>query len=194
MRHSIRAGARSAGVGLLALVVLAADCGEDNPFRGFPLEVTSGSSEVWQLGLSGLPSAFDIPTGVQLFIGPIDVRSGIGTFVLDERTDGTLGLWAYSTAVSGLSQVRTGIRDLGAVSFTALETVPESGYSAPDDSLGVPVVAGHTYALRIARPAGSILQTNYAKLEVTAVGSGFIQFRWAYQAQPLNTTVLAEAD
>lgn len=202
LTSSVRAGARAAGGLLVALAVLAADCGEENPFRNFPLEITSGSSQIWQLGLAGFPSAFDIPLGERLFIGPTDVRSGIGTFVLDERADGTLVLRAYSTAVSGLSQVRTGISDLGAVAYASVERVPESDYSLPGDSLGVAALAGHTYALRISRPSGSILQINYAKFEITAVGlevagnpaSRFIQFRWAYQSQPLNTSVVSEDD
>jgi hypothetical protein len=187
----------------LALIALAlagtAACDEANPFRTIPEEVRTGSSQLWELGLLGFPSGYDIPTETRFFVGPSSVLSSVGTFVLASRDDGTLVLRPYAPFAPGFSVVRTGIQDLGAVSFDAVVEVPEGGYTSSSDTLGVPVVEGHTYALRISIPSQGVVFINFAKLHVVDVGqqlpgdpgSRFILFEWAYQNQPLNRNVAA---
>jgi hypothetical protein len=184
----------------LVLVSLVVACGEENPFQSIEEEVDHGTSQVWELGLETFPSGFDIPTGERFFVGPTSVPSTFGTFVLDVRTDGTLTFRPYSTLVPLLSAVRTGIQDLGPRPFSSVTEVPDSGYNSPSDSLGVPVVEGHTFAVRISITNQPVIPINYAKLHVIEVGqelpsdpgSRFIHFEWAYQEQPLNTNVTVE--
>jgi hypothetical protein len=190
------------GILALALIAFAAACDDENPFRSIEPEVETGSSQVWELGLEGFPSGFDIPSGARFFVGPSTTTSTFGTFVLDARPDGTLVFRPYSTLVSVLSAVRTGIQDLGARPFSAVTEAPEGGYSSPSDSLGVPVVEGHTYAFRISIASQAVIPINYAKLHVLEVGqqvpgderSRFIRFEWAYQEQPLNRNVAVEEE
>ena len=195
--------ARDAGGCLaLALIAFAAACEDQNPFESVDPEVETGASQVWELGLEGFPSGFDIPSGERFFVGPTTTLSTFGTFVLEARTDGTLVFRPYSTLASVLSSVRTGIQDLGTRPFTAITEAPEGGYTAPSDSLGVPVVAGHSYAFRISIANQGIIPINYAKLHVIEVGqqfpgnarSRFIRFEWAYQQQPLNRSVAVEEE
>lgn len=189
-----------ARVAALALIALVAACDEENPFQSIDEEVEHGSSQLWELGLDGFPSGFDIPTGERFFVGPSSVLTTFGTFVLVARSDGTLVLRPYATLVSGFSSVRTGIQDLGVRSFEAVESVPEGGYNSPSDSLGVPVVAGHTYAFRLSIAQQGVVFINYAKLHVQEVGlqfpqnpgSRFVRFEYAYQEQPLNRNVAVE--
>lgn len=189
---------------LTVLVVGAAlACDEENIFRNTPPEVRTGSSLVWELALAGFPSGFDIPLGERLFVGTGPTSSTIGTFAVEARPDGTLVFVPWAVVVSGLSNVRTGIQDLSAggssPSFEAVTEVPERGYASPDDADGVPIVEGHVYAFQISRPLGTVVATNYAKLEVQDVGlevpsdpdSRSVRFRWAYQVQPLNRSVTA---
>jgi len=185
---------------VLLLGILAAACNEENPFRTQPENVTSGESQVWELALPAFPSGWDFPSGQRLFIGTTDIGGTRGTWVLDGRADGTLIFRPFSTIAAGISLIRTGIADLGAVSFESLEEVPDAGYSAVDDSTGVPIVEGHVYAFRITTLGSSFVPINYAKLEVIDAGqefpddpaSRFIRFRWAYQEQPLNRRVVEE--
>ena len=187
---------------ILALVLMsfAVACDEENPFQSIDEEVENGTSQVWELGFETFPSGFDIPSGERFFVGVTTVPSTFGTFVLDARPDGTLVFRPYSTLVSVLSAVRTGIQDLGAVSFSSVAEVPDGGYNPPSDSLGVPVLAGHTYAFRISITDQPVVPINYAKLHVIEIGqqvpsdpgSRFIRFEWAYQEQPLNRNVTVE--
>lgn len=184
----------------LLLVSFVVACDEENPFQSIDEEVEHGTSQVWELGLATFPSGFDIPSGERFFVGPTTVPSTFGTFVLDARPDGTLVFRPYSTLVSVLSVVRTGIQDLGTVSFSSVAEVPDGGYSLPSDSLGVAVLAGHTYAFRISITDQAVIPINYAKLHVIELGqqlpgdprSRFIRFEWAYQEQPLNRNVTVE--
>lgn len=183
-----------------AVAALAAGCDEDNPFRSQPPEVEGGASRVWELPLDGFPSGWDFVLGDRFFVGTGAVSSSIGSFVVDERADGTLVFRPYSTIVPALSLIRTGILDLGPVSFDGVVEVPEDGYSSVSDSTGVPIVAGHVYAFRLTRLGGGVVPINYAKLGVTAVDrefeadprSRFVAFEWAYQLQPLNRRVVPE--
>lgn len=182
---------------MAAVALSAAACDEENPFRTIPEEVFAGESKVWEMGLEGFPSAFDIPTETRFFVGPSSVLTSVGTFVLASRTDGTLVLRSYAPLAPGFSVVRAGFQDLGAVPFESVVEVPEAGYTSASDTLGVPVVEGHTYAVRITIPSQGVTFVNYAKLHVIDVGlqfpndprSRFILFEWGYQNQPLNRNV-----
>lgn len=186
--------------GLLAALLLgAAGCDEDNPFRNVSDEVSTGTSQIWELSLAGFPSGFDFPTEQRIFVGEGGFASSLGNFLLDERDDGTLILRPFSSLVD-FTLARTGIQDLGAVDFDALLEAPESGYIAVEDSAGVPVLAGHVYAFRITRLSSGAVPINYAKLVVLETGtefpedprSRFVRFDWAYQNQPLNRRVVEE--
>ena len=182
---------------LLALPSITAACEEENIFESIPERVDHGTDQLWQLGFEGFPSGFDLPTGTRFFVGPSRIDPDFGTFVLDQRTDGTLIFRPYSTLASGFSRVRLGMIDLGARSFESVTVVPEGGYSSPIDSLGVPVVQGHTYAFRISTPLGTVTALNYAKVHVVQVArqvasdprSRFVRFEWAYQQQPQDRDV-----
>jgi hypothetical protein len=183
---------------VLAAAFLTA-CEDGNPFRNTTPQVVSGEDQIWELGLPSFPSGWDFSTAQRIFVGTDEIIGGDGTFLLDARTDGTLVFRPFSTFLApGLSNVRTGIRDLGAVPYESVEEVPEDGYSDVNDSTGVAVQAGHVYAFRIAQEQGGIVPINYAKLEATQVGtqfpgqpeSRFVVFRWAYQVQPLNRRVV----
>ncbi|HUP20377.1 MAG TPA: hypothetical protein VM778_10545 [Gemmatimonadota bacterium] len=185
-------------VAVLAVATVA--CEEDNIFRGTSPFVVTSSSQVWQLGLEGFPSAYDFATARRFFVGAEPIGAFDATWVLDERADGTLVFRPYSIVAPAASLVRVGIQDLGAVPFESVAEAPAEGYSAVDDSTGVAVVEGHVYAFRISRITGSLVPINYAKLAVTEVGqqlpgdpdSRFIRFEWAYQVQPLNRDVVVE--
>jgi len=179
------------------LVVAGAACGDENPFRSIPDLVIEGNSQLWELGLEGFPSGFDIPSGQRFFVGPSSVITSFGTFVLEARDDGTLVFRSFATLTPAFSVVRVGIQDLGARPFEAVTEVPDEGYASVSDTLGVPVVEGHTYAFRISIPSQGLVLINYAKLHVIEVeeqvpgdpGSRFIRFEYAYQNQPLNRNV-----
>ena len=184
---------------LLAVILLAAGCDEGNPFQNVSDEVTTGTSQVWELSLSGFPSGFDFPTEQRLFVGESGFASSLGNFLLDESGDGTLILRPFSSLVD-FTLSRTGIQDLGPVDFDAVLEAPESGYIAVDDSAGVPVVAGHVYAFRITRLQSGVVPINYAKLLVLEAGtefpdeprSRFVRFDWSYQNQPQNRRLVEE--
>jgi hypothetical protein len=183
-----------------ALAVATTACEEDNLFRNTSPFVLESSSQVWQVGLGGFPSAFDFASARRSFVGAEPIGAFDAAWVLDERADGTLVFKPFSALAPGASLVRVGIQDLGAVPFESVVEVPEQGYSAVDDSTGVAVVEGHVYAFRISRVTGTIVPINYAKLLATDVGqqfpddpdSRFIRFEWAYQVQPLNRDVAVE--
>lgn len=184
----------------LAALTLAA-CDEENPFQNTSPQVVSGESQVWELGLPAFPSGWDFFSGTRIFVGTDEISSGSGVFILDSRIDGTLVFRPFSTLFpSGVSVTRTGIQDLGAVSWESVEDVPGDGYSDVNDSTGVAVLPGHVYAFRISRQQGTIVPINFAKLQVIEVGtevpgqpgSRFARFRWAYQVQPLNQHVAVE--
>lgn len=193
-------GHRHSVGGLLVLVAaLLAACDDENPFRNTNPQVIEGESQLWELGLPAFPSGWDFASGQRIFVGTDEIGGSSGTFLLDARPSGTLVFRAFSTFLApGLSGVRTGIQDLGAVPYESVDEVPEDGYSAVDDEAGVPVEAGHVYAFRISRSQGGIVPINYAKLAVLEVGtefpgqpgSRFARFRWAYQVQPLNRRVV----
>lgn len=192
---------RCRALGLVALAVLAA-CDEDNPFRNAPLGVSTGEDRIWELDLAGFPSGFDFLNGTPLFIGAGPIGSRVGDVLLDARPDGTLVFRPFSVVAPGLSVKRVGIQDLGDVAFDAVEEVPEDGYSAVEDTTGVPVVDGHVYAIRIADLGLDVVPINYAKLEVVEIEqqdpgeprSRFVRFRYSYQIQPLNRRVVAAED
>lgn len=193
----MRARRRAALLVLLCGALVGA-CKERNPFEGVPERVDHGASQIWELGLEGFPNAFDVPTGRRFIVGADAIASSFGTFVLDARPDGTLVLRPFSTIAPGFSSSRVGIQDLGALSFEAVTEVPDGGYKAPGDSTGVPVVEGHSYALRISTqfPSG-LLALNYAKVHVSQLGrqspndprSRFVLFEWAYQNRPQERNV-----
>lgn len=184
---------------LAALLIAAAGCDEGNPFRNVSDEVSAGTSEIWELSLSGFPSGFDFPTEQRLFVGEGGFASSLGNFLLDERDDGTLILRPFSSFVD-FTGTRTGIQDMGPVDFDALLEAPESGYISVEDSAGVPVLAGHVYAFRITRLQSGAVPINYAKLVILETGtefpadprSRFVRFEWAYQNQPLNRRLVEE--
>ncbi|CAN5264988.1 hypothetical protein BH18GEM1_BH18GEM1_04240 [soil metagenome] len=186
--------------GTISVLALLAACGDENPFDTQPPDVTSGDSQVWELALPAFPSGWDFRTAQRLFIGATDIPGVVGTWVLDERADGTLVFVPFSVVAPGQSLVRTGIADLGSVPFESVEEVPGDGYSATSDSSGVAVIEGHVYAFRILIQGLAGSPINYAKLEVITVGqelpddprSRFVRFRWAYQVQPLNQRVFEE--
>ena len=194
-----RRGVGPAAWALAALVLATAACDEDNPFRSVSDEVSTGTSQIWELSLTGFPSGFDFPTEQRIFIGEGGFASSLGNFLLDERGDGTLIPRPFSSLVD-FTVARTGIQDLGPVDFDALLEAPESGYIAVEDSAGVPVVAGHVYAFRITRLQAGAVPINYAKLVVLETGtefpadprSRFVRFDWAYQNQPLNRRLVEE--
>lgn len=182
---------------LLAGLTLAG-CDDENPFRNTTPQILDGESQLWELGLPAFPSGWDFASAQRIFVGTDEIGGTTGTFLLDARPNGTLVFRAFSTFLApGLSSVRTGIQDLGAVPYESVEEVPEGGYTDVDDSTGVAVEAGHVYAFRISRSQGGIVPINYAKLAVLEVGtefpgqpgSRFARFRWAYQVQPLNRRV-----
>jgi hypothetical protein len=185
---------------ILAVLLVATACDEDNPFRSVVPVVNEGDSEVWELALPEFPSGWDFAVGERFFIGTTEIGSTFGTWVLDSRTDGTLILRPFSTLAPGLSLIRTGIIDLGAVPFDTVEIAPAGGYSSVSDPAGVPVIEGHTYAFRISFITGGVVPINYAKLSVIDLGqefagnpsSRFIRFEWAYQVQPLNRRLVAD--
>ena len=185
------------------IVVLGATaCEETNPFRNTQERVFSGSSELWELSLDGFPSGWDFPSATRLFVGTSGVDNFTGTFVLDAREDGTLVLVPFSILAAGLSGQRTGIRDLGAVSFDGVQSVPTDGYNSTSDPEGTMIEIGHVYAFRIALLISAVVPINYGKLEVIDIGqqdpadprSRFIRFRWAYQLQPNNTDLRVEEE
>ena len=184
---------------LVLVATLLAACDDENPFRNTTPQVFEGESQLWELGLPAFPSGWDFASAQRIFVGTDEIGGSTGTFLLDARPNGTLVFRAFSTFLApGLSGVRTGIQDLGAVPFESVEEVPDGGYSDVNDSTGVPVEAGHVYAFRISRSQGGIVPINYAKLAVLEVGtefpgqpaSRFARFRWAYQVQPLNRRVV----
>lgn len=174
-----------------------AACDEDNLFRNTTPIIESGSGQVWELALPAFPSAWDFPSGQRFFVGTTQIGSVTGSWALDSRADGTLIFRPFSTLVPELSLIRTGILDLGAVSFESVTEAPDGGYSDVADSTGVPVVQGHVYAFRLTQIGGGLVPVNFAKLLVTRVEqefpedqrSRFIEFQWAYQVQPLNRTL-----
>lgn len=183
---------------LVLCALLFAACDDENPFRNTTPQVFEGEAQLWELGLPAFPSGWDFASAQRIFVGTDEIGGTTGTFLLDARPNGTLVFRAFSTFLApGLSAVRTGIQDLGAVPFESVEEVPEDGYSDVDDAAGVAVEAGHVYAFRISRSQGGIVPINYAKLAVLEVGtefpgqpgSRFARFRWAYQVQPLNRRV-----
>jgi hypothetical protein len=183
---------------VLGAILLSA-CDDENPFRNTTPQVVEGEAQLWELGLPAFPSGWDFASAQRLFVGTDEIGGSTGTFLLDARSNGTLVFRAFSTFLApGLSSVRTGIQDLGAVPFESVEEVPEDGYSDVDDAAGVAVETGHVYAFRISRSQGGIVPINYAKLAVLEVGtefpgqpaSRFARFRWAYQVQPLNRRVV----
>jgi hypothetical protein len=190
---------RLAGRLVLVLTVAFAACDDENPFRNTTPQVFEGENQLWEFGLPAFPSGWDFASAQRIFVGTDEVGGSTGTFLLDARPDGTLVFRPFSTFLApGLSSVRTGIQDLGAVPFESVEEVPDGGYADVDDSTGVAVEAGHVYAFRISRSQGGIVPINYAKLAVLEVGtefpgqpgSRFARFRWAYQVQPLNRRVV----
>lgn len=185
----------------VAAAMAIAACGEDNPFRNEPPFVLVGTSQVWELELEGFPSAFSLGTGLRFFVGVDDLGPVDAMWVLAAREDGTLVFRPFSTlVVPAFSLLRVGIRDMGAVSFESVAEAPDGGYSDVNDSTGVPVIEGHVYTFRITQLGTIPTRTNFAKLEVIEVGqqfpedprSRFIRFRWAFQVQPLNRTLVVE--
>ena len=188
-----------AGRLLVLGAILLAACDDENPFRNTTPQVFEGEAQLWELGLPAFPSGWDFASAQRIFVGTDEIGGSTGSFLLDTRPNGTLVFRAFSTFLApGLSAVRTGIQDLGAVPFESVEEVPEDGYSEVDDANGVAVETGHVYAFRISRSQGGIVPINYAKLAVLEVGtefpgqpaSRFARFRWAYQIQPLNRRVV----
>jgi hypothetical protein len=184
---------------LAALAALPSTaCDEENPFRNTSPDVFGGENQIWELGLPAFPSGWDFGSAQRIFVGTDEISGSDGAFVLDARPDGTLVFRPFSTfVVPGVSAVRTGIQDLGAVPYESVEEVPEGGYSDVNDSAGVAVQPGHVYAFRITRQQGGVVPINYAKLGVIEIGtefpgqqSRFVRFRWSYQVQPLNRRVV----
>lgn len=184
---------------LAALAALPSTaCDDENPFRNTSPDVFGGENQIWELGLPAFPSGWDFGSAQRIFVGTDEISGSDGAFVLDARPDGTLVFRPFSTfVVPGVSAVRTGIQDLGAVPYESVEEVPEGGYSDVNDSAGVAVEPGHVYAFRITRQQGGIVPINYAKLGVIEIGtefpgqqSRFVRFRWSYQVQPLNRRVV----
>ena len=184
---------------VLAVAVALAACDDENPFRNITPQVFEGETQIWELGLPAFPSGWDFDSAQRIFVGTDEIGGTTGSFLLDARPNGMLVFRAFSTFLApGLSGVRTGIQDLGAVPYESVEEVPDGGYSDVDDSTGVPVEAGHVYAFRLTSPRAGFLAINYAKLAVIDVGtefpgqpgSRFVRFRWAYQIQPLNRRVV----
>jgi hypothetical protein len=184
------------------ILVLAAwplaGCDEQNIFETIPEQVFHGTTQLWELGLEGFPSGFDIPTGTRFFVGPSSIGMSFGSFVLEGRDDGTLVFRPFATIAPGFTAVRVGLQDLGARPFSAVTEVPDGNYSLPNDSTGVAVVQGHTYAIRVSgsTPTG-LIAINYGKLHVAEVGlqfpedprSRFARIEWAYQNQPQERNV-----
>jgi hypothetical protein len=184
---------------LAALAALPSTaCDDENPFRNTSPDVFGGENQIWELGLPAFPSGWDFGSARRIFVGTDEISGSDGAFVLDTRPDGTLVFRPFSTfVVPGVSAVRTGIQDLGAVPYESVQEVPEGGYSDVNDSAGVAVQPGHVYAFRITRQQGGIVPINYAKLGVIEIGtefpgqqSRFVRFRWSYQVQPLNRRVV----
>ena len=142
-----RIGKRGILLVVLAALALAA-CGDENPFRNTSPQVFDGENQVWELGLAAFPSGWDFASAQRIFVGTDDIGGSTGAFLLDARTDGTLSFRPFSTFLApGLSGVRTGIQDLGAVPYESVEQVPEGGYSDVNDSAGVAVQQGHVTRL-----------------------------------------------
>jgi hypothetical protein len=184
---------------VLALLAALAACDDENPFRNVSPQVFEGENQLWELGLPAFPSGWDFDSGQRIFVGTDEVGASSAEFLLDARPNGTLVFRPFSTFLApGLTSARTGILDLGAVPYESVEEVPEGGYSDVNDSAGVAVVGGHVYAFRLTNTQLGVSTFNYAKLEVTQVGtefagdpgSRFARFRWAYQVQPLNRRVI----
>jgi len=186
-----------ATIGLAAAIVA---CDEDNPFRNTQPLVFGGTDQIWELGTPGFPSGWDFLSGQRFFVGTTSLDRFSGTVVLASRPDGTLVFRGFSTIAPEIANVRTGIQDLGAVSFESVVEVPEDGYSAVDDTTGVPVIEGHVYAFRLTRIGNVVVPINFAKLVVIEVGtqivgdpqSRFVRFEWMFQNQPLNRRVEEE--
>ncbi|MFN2421011.1 MAG: hypothetical protein ABR527_06485 [Gemmatimonadota bacterium] len=190
---------------LLAIVVapLAGGCNEQSPFETIPEEVVHGTDQIWELGLEGFPAAFDLPSGQRFVVGASSISGSFGTVVLEGREDDTLVFRSFATLAPDFSFSRVGIQDLGSRSFDSVTEVPEGGYTLPSDSTGVPIVAGHTYAVRITTTFSSgIVGLNYGKITVLEVDrqfpadprSRFVRFEWAYQVRPQDVTVAVEED
>lgn len=189
---------RFATIVALALSVVA--CDEENPFRNTSPIVFEGTGQIWELGTPGFPSGWDFVAGNRFFVGTTSLDRFNGSFVLTSRPDGTLVFRSFSTIAPEVTSVRTGILDLGTVSFGSVVEAPADGYSAVSDSAGVPVVEGHVYAFRLSRRLTQIVAINFAKLEVIEVGtelpgdprSRFVRFRWTLQNQPRNRRIEPE--
>lgn len=186
-----------ATIGLAAAIVA---CDEDNPFRNTRPLVFGATDQIWELGTQGFPSGWDFISGQRFFVGTTSLDRFSGTVVLASRPDGTLVFRGFSTIAPEIANVRTGIQDLGALSFESVREVPDGGYSAVDDTTGVPVVEGHVYAFRMTRIGGVVVPINFAKLVAIEVGtqipgdprSRFVRFEWKFQNQPLNRRVEEE--
>jgi hypothetical protein len=192
---SPRLAARLAGCAAMGL--LLAGCGEGDPFGAVTPNVREGSARIWEVSAEDLPSAFDLVTGQRLFLGSGDVGATLGDVFLDGAPGAVeLRLRSVASLLRAEAAHAVEIRDLGEVDFEDVREVPEEGYTASEDSLGVTVAAGHVYALRLRR---SELGFNFAKLVVDAVGSTgddpdrqFIDFRFAVQIRPGDRHVVEE--
>lgn len=183
---------------ITAIAALGYGCGEGNPFEGSTPIVLEGEGRVWQFALETYPSGWDLAVGDRLFLGTQPFNAVIGSWILDEREDGTLVFKNFATFLPEASAVRTTMQDLGPISYEDLEVVPEGGYSEVNLPEGLEVIAGHTYAFRESRIVQGVVPVNYAKLQVTRIGqefpddpdSRFIEFIWAFQGQPRNRRVV----
>ncbi|HEY7529113.1 MAG TPA: hypothetical protein VIC56_00365 [Gemmatimonadota bacterium] len=178
-----------AGV-ILAVLTLAAACGDDDLFDIDP-DLREGSGRIWEIPAPGLPEAYDFFASRRLFLGSGEIGPGLGDVFLDGVTGSTdVRLRSISSFLRAEPSHAVEIRDLGPVDFAGLGEVPLDGYVSSEDSIGVQIVEGHVYALRIVRSA---LDPNFGKLLARAVGTTdggpdaqYLDFDFVVQVQPGN--------
>jgi hypothetical protein len=179
--------------GAAALAGLAAGfaaCGDEDLF-GIDPALREGSGRIWELPAPGFPEAYDFFAPRRLFLGSGEIGQGLGDVFLDGAPGSTqVRLRSVSSFLRAEASHAVEIRDLGPVDFAALDQVPLDGYTSSEDSVGVEIVQGHVYALRIIRSA---LDPNFGKLHARAVGTTdggpdaqFLDFDFVVQVQPGN--------
>lgn len=165
-------------------------CGEEDPFQDVRPNVREGGGRIWEVSAEELPGAFDVFNGRRLFLGGGGVADSGDVFLDGPPGSTELRLRSVASLLRAEPAHQVEVQDVGPIDFGALFEIPEEGYVEASDTVGVAVVAGHVYALRIRRTE---LGPNAAKLVVDVVGATgedldrqFIEFRFAVQTQPGN--------
>jgi hypothetical protein len=193
-RESSSGECDAAVTALLALGVVfslvLAGCGDEDLF-GIDPALREGSSRIWEVSAPGFPEAYDFFASRRLFLGSGEIGQGLGDVFLDGAAGSTqVRLRSLSSLLRAEPSHAVEIRDLGPVEFETLGEVPLDGYTSSEDTVGVEILEGHVYALRIIRSA---LDPTFGKVLARTVGTTggspdaqFVDFDFVVQVQPGN--------